>query len=47
MKLYLSVDMEGITGLADHTHVGSSKHNYERKEDNYDGRSKPCGDSRL
>ncbi|MBG9549315.1 M55 family metallopeptidase [Cytobacillus firmus] len=30
MKLYLSVDMEGITGLADHTHVGSSKHNYER-----------------
>ncbi|UYG93294.1 M55 family metallopeptidase [Cytobacillus firmus] len=30
MKLYLSVDMEGITGLSDHTHVGSSKHNYER-----------------
>ncbi|KAF0815602.1 D-aminopeptidase dipeptide-binding protein DppA [Bacillus sp. ZZV12-4809] len=30
MKLYLSADMEGITGLADHTHVGSSKHNYER-----------------
>lgn len=30
MKLYLSVDMEGITGLADHTHVDSSKHNYER-----------------
>ncbi|WP_026580679.1 M55 family metallopeptidase [Bacillus sp. J33] len=30
MKLYLSVDMEGITGLADHTHVNSSKHNYER-----------------
>lgn len=30
MKLYLSVDMEGITGLADHTHVSSSKHNYER-----------------
>ncbi|MBT2680900.1 M55 family metallopeptidase [Bacillus sp. ISL-35] len=30
MKLYLSVDMEGITGLVDHTHVDSSKHNYER-----------------
>ncbi|QED46309.1 M55 family metallopeptidase [Cytobacillus dafuensis] len=30
MKLYVSVDMEGITGLADHTHVDSSKHNYER-----------------
>ncbi|WP_082234916.1 M55 family metallopeptidase [Halobacillus massiliensis] len=30
MKLYLSVDMEGITGLPDHTFVDSSKHNYER-----------------
>ncbi|RSD24422.1 M55 family metallopeptidase [Mesobacillus subterraneus] len=30
MKLYLSVDMEGITGLVDHTHVDSGKHNYER-----------------
>lgn len=30
MKLYVSVDMEGITGLADHTHVDSTKHNYER-----------------
>ncbi|MBS4192586.1 M55 family metallopeptidase [Bacillus sp. FJAT-49705] len=30
MKLFVSVDMEGITGLADHTHVDSSKHNYER-----------------
>ena len=30
MKLYVSVDMEGITGLADYTHVDSSKHNYER-----------------
>ncbi|SFC00328.1 D-aminopeptidase DppA. Metallo peptidase. MEROPS family M55 [Bacillus sp. OV322] len=30
MKLYVSVDMEGITGLADHTHVDSSQHNYER-----------------
>ncbi|MBY0121219.1 M55 family metallopeptidase [Bacillus sp. S/N-304-OC-R1] len=30
MKLYISVDMEGITGLADYTHVDSSKHNYER-----------------
>ncbi|MDL4838859.1 M55 family metallopeptidase [Aquibacillus rhizosphaerae] len=41
MKLYLSVDMEGITGLPDHTYVDSSKHNYERarrimtKETNY------------
>ncbi|MDQ0217372.1 hypothetical protein ELQ35_07470 [Peribacillus cavernae] len=30
MKLYISVDMEGITGLVDHTHVDSGKHNYER-----------------
>ncbi|MEH7885308.1 M55 family metallopeptidase [Bacillus sp. JJ1609] len=30
MKLYISVDMEGITGLVDYTHVDSSKHNYER-----------------
>ncbi|MCM3665016.1 M55 family metallopeptidase [Mesobacillus subterraneus] len=30
MKLYISVDMEGITGLVDHTQVDSSKHNYER-----------------
>ncbi|MFC7063844.1 M55 family metallopeptidase [Halobacillus seohaensis] len=30
MKLYLSVDMEGITGLPDATFVDSSKHNYER-----------------
>jgi D-amino peptidase len=30
MKLYISVDMEGITGLVDHTHVDSSRHNYER-----------------
>ncbi|MFJ5761363.1 M55 family metallopeptidase [Neobacillus sp. NPDC093182] len=30
MKLYVSVDMEGITGLVDHTHVDSNKHNYER-----------------
>ncbi|WP_409305107.1 M55 family metallopeptidase [Peribacillus sp. SCS-155] len=30
MKLYMSVDMEGITGLVDHTHVDSEKHNYER-----------------
>ncbi|PLR95199.1 M55 family metallopeptidase [Bacillus sp. T33-2] len=29
MKLYISVDMEGITGLVDHTQVDSSKHNYE------------------
>lgn len=30
MKLYLSVDMEGITGLPDYTYVTSSMHNYER-----------------
>ncbi|MGM9923204.1 MAG: M55 family metallopeptidase [Bacillus sp. (in: firmicutes)] len=30
MKLYMSVDMEGITGLADYTHVFSNQHNYER-----------------
>jgi D-amino peptidase len=30
MNVYMSVDMEGITGLVDHTHVDSSKHNYER-----------------
>ncbi|GEL78750.1 M55 family metallopeptidase [Tenuibacillus multivorans] len=30
MKLYMSVDMEGITGLPDHTFVDSQLHNYER-----------------
>ncbi|PAV31348.1 aminopeptidase [Virgibacillus profundi] len=30
MKLYVSVDMEGITGLPDYTYVDSGKHNYER-----------------
>ncbi|GGF23828.1 D-aminopeptidase [Halobacillus andaensis] len=30
MKLYLSVDMEGITGLPDATFVDANKHNYER-----------------
>ncbi|MEH6941408.1 M55 family metallopeptidase [Bacillus sp. JJ722] len=30
MKLYMSVDMEGITGLVDYSHVFSDKHNYER-----------------
>ncbi|MCM3003362.1 M55 family metallopeptidase [Priestia koreensis] len=30
MKLYVSVDMEGITGLVDASHVDSSRHNYER-----------------
>lgn len=29
-KLYMSVDMEGITGLIDHTQVDSNKLNYER-----------------
>lgn len=30
MKLYISVDMEGITGLPDYTYVDADKHNYER-----------------
>lgn len=30
MKLYLSVDMEGITGLPDYTYVDASEKNYER-----------------
>lgn len=30
MKLFLSVDMEGITGFPDQTFVDSGKHNYER-----------------
>lgn len=30
MKLFISVDMEGITGLVDYTQVDSGKHNYER-----------------
>ena len=30
MRIYMSVDMEGITGLVDHTHVSSELHNYER-----------------
>lgn len=30
MKIYISVDMEGITGLVDETHIDSDKHNYER-----------------
>ncbi|MDI2586329.1 M55 family metallopeptidase [Psychrobacillus sp. NEAU-3TGS] len=30
MKIFLSIDMEGITGLPDHTFVDSGKHNYER-----------------
>src|SRR5690625_546169 len=30
MKLYVSVDMEGITGLPDYTYVDVSKHNYEQ-----------------
>jgi D-amino peptidase len=30
MNLYISVDMEGISGLVDHTHVDSRLHNYER-----------------
>ncbi|WP_227394687.1 M55 family metallopeptidase [Jeotgalibacillus aurantiacus] len=30
MKVYLSVDMEGITGLPDYTYVSSNEKNYER-----------------
>lgn len=30
MKIFVSVDMEGITGLPDHTFVTDYKHNYER-----------------
>ncbi|KKC47668.1 M55 family metallopeptidase [Paenibacillus sp. D9] len=30
MKLYISVDMEGITGLVDSTHVDSSQRSYPR-----------------
>lgn len=30
MKIFLSVDMEGITGLPDHTFVTATKNNYER-----------------
>lgn len=30
MKLYISVDMEGISGLPDETFVNSRMHNYER-----------------
>ena len=30
MKFFISVDMEGITGLPDHTFVDSNQHNYER-----------------
>ncbi len=30
MKLYMSVDMEGITGLPDYTFVNPQFHNYER-----------------
>ena len=30
MKLYLSVDMEGISGIPDYTYIDSAKHNYER-----------------
>jgi D-amino peptidase len=30
MKMYISVDMEGITGIPDYTFLDSSEHNYER-----------------
>lgn len=30
MKMYISVDMEGITGIPDHTYVDIKENNYER-----------------
>lgn len=30
MRIYVSIDMEGITGLPDYTFVDSTRHNYER-----------------
>ena len=30
MKIYVSIDMEGITGLPDYKFVDSARHNYER-----------------
>ncbi|KHF39346.1 M55 family metallopeptidase [Halalkalibacter okhensis] len=33
MKLFVSADMEGITGLVDETFVDSSKHNYKRGQE--------------
>lgn len=30
MKLYISIDMEGITGLVDNTFVDSRQYNYTR-----------------
>ena len=30
LKIYVSIDMEGITGLPDYTFVDSASHNYER-----------------
>ncbi|MFC7366420.1 MULTISPECIES: M55 family metallopeptidase [Bhargavaea] len=39
MNIYLSVDMEGITGIPDYTFVDSSQHNYEI------GRSLMTGDA--
>ncbi|MDT8861886.1 M55 family metallopeptidase [Alkalihalobacillus sp. MEB130] len=33
MKIFVSADMEGITGLVDETFVDSSKHNYKRGQE--------------
>ncbi|MFA9557567.1 M55 family metallopeptidase [Evansella sp. AB-rgal1] len=33
MKLFISADMEGITGLVDETFVSSQKHNYKRGQE--------------
>lgn len=30
MKVYIYIDMEGITGLPDYRFVDSARHNYER-----------------
>lgn len=47
MKLYLSVDMEGITGLADHTFVDSRQHNYERGRKIMTGEVNACVEALL
>lgn len=47
MKLYVSVDMEGITGLADHTFVDSRQHNYERGRKIMTGEVNACVEALL
>ncbi|WP_368929610.1 M55 family metallopeptidase [Bacillus pumilus] len=47
MKLYVSVDMEGITGLADHTFVDARQHNYERGRKIMTGEVNACVEALL